>query len=280
MLRSVLYFVLVGVVLSACKDQTPEITQNPPPPPEPSIHIIDNYYYAQFTWTKQGDTHTYEVLDDTLTWTDSSFVNVVYDARSEEVYDTVGAAEKLIEPDKRLKIGWHYAPSTSMITNLLYGYRNAPLGEEPALEELVDATRDIFTISFPWSNKDTLAFWDIQDYLDHPVVEKGQIKWGRIGNNVLSDTIWNQDAREGVVISYIDTAGVEWRSDFWPTFQPFGYFVITDMQPNLRDGESYDIITGEFAVRLYNKYQQWRDMRYGKFRMRLYSDIELGPEPQ
>ena len=73
---------------------------------------------------------------------------------------------------------------------------------------------------------------------------------------------------------------MEWRTDFWQTFQPYGYFVIEKQRANLKDGESYDIIEGEFAARLYNKFQQWKDIRYGKFRMRLYSDIEWGPEPQ
>ena len=167
-----------------------------------------------------------------------------------------------------------------MIGKVLYDYQNAEPGEEPSLEELLDASVDIFTISFPWFTEDTLAVWDVEDYLNHPEVKEGQVRWGRIGNNTFGDTIWNNDARAGVVISYIDTGGVEWRSDFTPTFQPFGYFVISSAKPNLQDGKSYDIIEGEFAVRLYNKFKQWRDIRYGKFRMRLFDDIEFGPEPK
>ncbi len=279
MIKNISIILVVCGLFAACKDQTPVVIQNPPPPPVPSPHIIDNYYYAQFTYGKKGDTMTYEVLDDTNAWGDSNFVNVVVDLRNEAVLDTTGASEDQLEPPYT-KLGWTYAPTTSMITTQLYDFRYAPPGEEPSLEELIDATRDIFSISFPWSTEDTLAVWDIDDYLNHPVVKEGQIKWGRIGNNTFNDTVWNNDAREGVVISYIDTAGMEWRSDFWPTFQPYGYFVIEKQQANLSDGESYDIIEGEFAVRLYNKFQQWKDIRYGKFRMRLYSDIEWGPEPQ
>lgn len=279
MFRKIVILVLAVGMLWSCKDQTPIVIQEPKPEPVPSIHIIDNYYYAQFTWGKGGDTHTYEVLDDTLSWADSNFVNVVVDVRNEAINDTTGASEEILEPPF-LKVGWHYAPTTSMITKKLYDFRNPPIGEEPSLDELLEATNDIFSISFPWRIKDTIPYWDIEDYLNHPELKVGLVKWGRIGNNAIGDTIWNEDARPGVVISYLDTAGVEWRTDFHPTFQPFGYFVISSFEPNLRDGLSYDIIEGEFAARLYNRYQQYKDVRYGKFRMRIFSDIELGPEPQ
>jgi len=271
-------FLLVTVLfLGSCKDQTPDV---PNPEPVPSIHIIDNYYYAQFTYGKAGDTMTYEVLDDSTAWTDSNYVNIVFDARNEAIEDTTGASEDPLEPPY-LKTGWHYAPTTSLITKKLYDFRNPLPGEEPPIDELLDATNDIFSIQFPWYvDNDTVAVWDIQDYLENSVLKEGQIAWGRVGNNTFSDTIWNNDARNGVVVSYIDTAGMEWRSDNWPTFQPFGYFVINKIEPNFRDGESYDIIEGEFAARVYNRFQQWKDIRYGKFRMRLYSDIDLGPEPQ
>lgn len=279
MFRHIAFFLLLTGVLVSCKDQTPEVTQNPPPPPVPSPHIIDNEFYVQFTYGKAGDTMTYEELDDSTLWADSNFVNVVLDIRSEEIFDTTGASENQLEPPYP-KIGWHYAPTTMMISKTLYDYQNAEPGEEPAPEDLLDASVDIFSISFPWSTDDTLAVWDVEDYLNHPEVKEGQIRWGRIGNNTFGDTVWNNDARDGVVISFIDTAGMEWRSDFKPTFQPYGYFVVSSQTPNLEDGKSYDIIDGEFAVRLYNKFQQWKDVRYGKFRMRLYDDIEYSPEPK
>jgi len=146
--------------------------------------------------------------------------------------------------------------------------------------ELDLAARDIVTLAFPFSTKDTLAFWDIQDYIDNPSIREDFIRWGRVGNNDIGDTLWNNDAQEGAVISYLDTAGVEWRSDNPPTFQPFGYFRITEVEANLKDYQSYNIITGDFSVRLYNDNREYKDMKNAKFRMRIITDIELGPEPQ
>jgi len=52
------------------------------------------------------------------------------------------------------------------------------------------------------------------------------------------------------------------------------------VKANLKDDKSYTIIAGDFAVRLYNDNKDFKDMKNAKFRLRITTDIELGPEPQ
>lgn len=279
MLRKAIIFLSPIVLLMACVDQTPEVIKNPLPPKKPSDHILNEYFYVQFAVNRESDTVTYEVLDDTNSWEDSNYVNVVMEVRNEPMLDTTGkAAEEIEEPV--LRAGWHYAPGTSMIKKKLYDY-NTSDEIELDIEELEALNGHIFTMYFPYLIKgDTFGFWDFEDYVNNPSVKEGDVKWGRVGNNIYNDSVWNTDAQNGVVITYIDTAGVEWRSDNHPTFQPFGYFVLDEVIPNLRDGYSYNIIRGRFAVRLYNQFGEIKDFRGGQFRMRIFDDIELAEEPQ
>ena len=281
MLRKLFSGLVLLVAFAACKEQPPIVIIDPILPPPPSKHIIDNYYFVQYTFGRQRDTFTYEVLDDTTQWNDSTWFNYVHEMRAEEMYDTT-LAEELDDYDQRMKVGFTYAPTTTILRKryheILFPSLDDPIPDPEEVEEFND---DIFSIQFPFSDNDTIAFWDIQDYLNNPSLEgPGLIKWGRMGNNNLEDTIWNLDARPGVVISYTDTAGTEWRTDNWPTFQPYGYFKIDTKEANYRDFQSYDIISGEFAARLYNKRQEYIDMYYGKFRLRILGDIELSPEPK
>ena len=281
MLRKTFVVIVCISMFWSCKDQTPNLPDISVPPPEPSIHIIDNDLYFQFTWGKPADTMTYEVLDDSTSWQDSNFVNLAGDVRNEEVFDTAGSsAEQLFPPFP--KFGWHYAPFTRLVTkkyrDLIIDNANPNVIVDQI--EIDEAEEDIVTLYFPFSITDTLAFWDIQDYIDNPSIREDFIRWGRVGNNTIGDTLWNNDAQPGAVISYLDTAGVEWRSDNPPTFQPFGYFRISKVEANLKDYESYNFITGDFSVRLYNDKKESKDMKNAKFRLRIISDIELGPEPQ
>ena len=281
MFKKPLLVFICASLLWSCEDQTPNLPDISVPPPEPSIHIIDNDLYVQFTLGKQADTMTYEVLDDSTQWQPTDFINLVGDARNEEVFDTAGSSVDQLFPPFA-KFGWHYAPYTTMITkeyhDLLLDVSDPSVVVDPI--ELDLAARDIVTLYFPFSKTDTFAFWDIQDYIDNPSIREDLIRWGRVGNNSIGDTLWNNDAQEGAVVSYIDTAGVEWRSDNPPTFQPFGYFRISNVEANLNDYQSYTIITGDFSVRLYNDNKEARDMKNAKFKLRIVSDIELGPEPQ
>ncbi|MEX2595739.1 MAG: hypothetical protein WEC59_02330 [Salibacteraceae bacterium] len=285
MKKSIVFMVLsslavTALLFSGCKEQPPIVIENPIPPKEPSNHKIENYYYVQFEVGKNRDTSTYQVPDDSTSWENDTYFNYVHEERNEPIFDTTDM-EELDDPDERIKIGWTYAPTTTMLKKryheLLFPGED---GDIPDQEEIDMYDNDYFSISFPWSTKDTLAVWDIEDYLNNPSIKKGQIKWGRVGNNEYNDSLWNNDAREGVVISYVDTAGTEWSSDNWPTFQPFGYFVINQVEANYRDNGSYDIITGEFAVRLYNEYQEVKDFRSGSFRLRILGEFERGPEPE
>lgn len=282
MLKKIFIGLVLMVAMIACREQPPDVIIDPIMPPEPSKHIIDNYYYVQYTLGRQRDTFTYEILDDTTQWGDTTWYNYVSEVRSEEIYDTVGA-EDLEDYDERIKTGFTYAPTTTVLQKryheILFPGIEDPIPDPLEVEEFND---DYFSLQFPFNDlTDTVAFWDIEDYLNNPSLdEPGLIAWGRVGNNNLEDTIWNNDARPGVVISYTDTAGVEWRSDNWPTFQPYGYFKLETIEPNFRDNQSYDIINGEFAARLYNDEQAFIDMYFGKFRLRILGDIELSPEPK
>ncbi len=280
MFRKTIVLLTCASLFWSCRDQTPNLPDISVPPPVPSIHIIDNDLYFQFTWGRQADTMTYEVLDDSTLWQPSDYINLVGDVRNEEVFDTTGSAAGQLFPPFP-KFGWHYAPLTTLITKNYRDLLRDISNDEAVEQEVLDrAARDIVTLYFPFITSDTLPYWDIQDYIDNPSIREDFIRWGRVGNNILIDTIWNNNAQEGAVVSYIDTAGVEWRSDNPPTFQPFGYFRISKVQPNLKDGQSYNLIKGDFSVRLYNKNRESKDMKNGKFSLRIISDIELGPEPQ
>jgi len=268
---------LCVLALTACKDDPPPVIITVPEPEIPDTRI-DQFYYVQFAWgkTSQKDTLTFEVPDDTTTWDlEKDYMNVAMDIRNEVVYDTADADE--LDPPYAKK-GWHYAPTSFFYPRKYVEYLKQPSSNP---EEYQAAYQHIFSISFPWLIKgDTLPFWDIQDYLDNPSIVKGNIPWGRIGNNEPGDTIWNNDARNGVVITYIDENGEMWRTDNPPTFQPFGYFVIKRVSTNTHDSETYNIIEGECAARLYNSLGYQKDLHGGKFRVKILTDIELSPQPE
>jgi len=267
-------FILAGfVAIVGCNPQPPVVDVIPPP--EPTEHFIDQYYYVQFTWGKNQDTITIQTDGDTLDLNDSTLLNLVFDVRNEPVYDSTGNSVDPLEPPFPKK-DWHYAPSSNFTPYMLI--KSIADGDLDGIDKY---GRNIFQLSFPWTvRKDTFGFWDIQDYLNNPSITEGSQKWGRIGNNILGDTIWNQDAQDGAMISYTDTGGVVWESDNHPTFQPFGYFQLDKVQFNSHDGYSYNVVTGQFAVRLYDAFGNSRDMKNGKFRMRILSDIELSEEPK
>lgn len=265
------------LALTSCQDDPPPIILTVPEPEVPDTRI-DQFYYVQFAWGKSSlkDTHTFEMPDDTSSWDlEKDYVNYAMEIRNEAAFDTTNADEEDPPYDT---VAWHYAPTSFLYPKKYIEYLKQPGGSE---EEFQEVYKHLFSISFPWILKqDSLPFWDIQDYLDNPSVKKGNIPWGRIGNNITADTIWNNDAQNGVVISYIDENGELWRSDFPPTFQPFGYFVITSMITNTRDGETYNIIEGECAARLYNSIGYQKELRGGKFRLKILTDIKLSPQPQ
>lgn len=270
-----------ALALSACKDDPPPVVITVPEPEIPDSRI-DQYYYVQFAWgkTSQKDTHTYEVPDDTSSWDlEKDYMNIALDIRNEAVLDTANA-DDLDEGDPIPKDGWHYAPTSFFYPRKYVEYMKDPSGDAEAYAE---AYQNLFSISFPWILKgpaDTIQFWDIEDYLENPSIVKGNIPWGRVGNNVFEDSLWNNDAYTGAVITYVDESGEMWRSDNHPTFQPFGYFVIKSIITNDRDKETYSIIEGECAARLYNSIGYYKDLRGGKFRMKILTDIELSPQPE
>lgn len=248
------------------------------PDPEPTIHFIDQFYYAQFTWGKVTDTITIQEYTDTsLTASDTnSFYQLSYELQSLPMIDTTGVDNNTDVKDLDT-IGWVYAPSACMFPYYYVQYQKGN-----ATDRTFDqVNKNVFRISFPYvQKKDTLPFWDIQDYLDNPSIVEGAINWGRVGNDSPADSLWNVDARNGVMISYTDHRGETWESDNKPTFQPFGYFQIDSVYANRRDELSYNIIVGRFAARLYNSVGYYKDMKNGKFRMKILTDIELGPKPQ
>lgn len=297
MKRKIFLFGFALALLVGCTDDPPIVIIVPPQ--ETPVTLIDNYYYAQFGWGKPSnkDTVTIEVPDDTLgsdtvpfVWdVKRDFMLSAFEMRNEKIIDTTNAEEE----DVHLAWGYHYAPAAYFYNRGLYEYlrdandpvsfENYLLGEE--YDEDKDEERlvyqDVFGVAFPWNIKgDTLPFWDIQDYLDHPKIVKGPVNWGRVGNNKVQDTLWNNDAYTGVVISYVDNDNVEWRTDNPPTFQDGSYFLITDKRINQRDGLTYYIITGEFAANLYNSNGEYKQAKGGKFRLRILTDIELGEQPE
>lgn len=287
-------------VLVGCEDEPPVVIVVPPS--ETPVDVIDQYYYVQFGWGKpsKGDTVTMEVPDDTL-GTDSTayewsmkkdYMQWSFDLRNEKIIDTTNAEEL----DNHKAVGYHYAPATFLYRRELHEYLKekhpqAPLSFETYLQEEMfnpldeaelEVFKSIFHISFPWKiTSDTLPFWDIQDYLDNPAVRRGAVNWGRVGNNnLIEDTIWNNDAYTGVVLSYIDENHEEWRTDNPPTFQDGSYFVIKDKQVNTYDHQTYYIITGEFQANLYNNRGEYKQAKGGKFQLRILTDVELGEQPE
>lgn len=261
--------------ISSCKPvvEPPEVIIVPDP--EPTQHYIDQFYYAQFTWGKSTDTITMQEPLDTSSVDTSRFYQNAYELLSLPIVDTTGVDENTLVKDLDT-IGWVYGPSAAMVPFRLEEFLRGQ--SDRTLEQV---TRNVFRISFPYTQKnDTVPFWDIQDYLDNPSVVEGSINWGRMGNGNPLDTLWFNDHRDGVMISYTDRNGEVWESDNKPTFQPFGYFQIDSVYANFRDGLSYNIVSGQFAARLYNDVGYFKDMKAGKFRMRILTDITLGPKPE
>lgn len=266
------------LLLAACKDgQDPVVTIVPEP--VVSDNRIDQFYYVQFAWGKTSlkDTLTFEVPDDTSSWNlQRDYMNLAAETRNEAIVDTSLVGE--VDPPYE-KIGWHYAPASFLYPRAYIEYLEKPGGNP---EEFKKVNKRIFSISFPWVLKGTenaSAFWDIEDYLSNPFIAEGNIRWGRVGNNEEDEVIWNNDAQNGVVISYIDENGELWRSDFHPTYQPFGYFNIRKVSINDHDPETYNLIEGECAARLYNAVGYHKDLRGGKFRLKILTDTELGMQP-
>lgn len=284
MKSNLLFFAIACFVLASCEDSPPEVLEVPTP--EVPDSKIDQYYYVQFAWGKgqAADTITMEVPDDTTEWVpERDYMNDVLDIRNEVVWDTANAEE--LDPEEIEKTAWHYAPSSIFYPRDYIELTRTTNGN-PNPEELAEVYNGIFRISFPWYiKKDTIQFWDIQDYLDHPMIAEGDVPWGRVGNNdgasnLGGDSLWNIDGRTGVMMSYLDENGELWESDNDPTFQPFGYFVIRKVITNHRDDVSYNIIEGECAARLYSEQGYYKELRGGKFRVRILNDIELSPQPE
>ena len=241
-----------------------------------------------------------------------------YDLKHEKIIDTTGWSGDLewdsgdeykdLFPDDyqdfredQLPVGYHYAPGTYTYPRGLQKYwlDSSEEGFESVYPEDVDYNpepdendilanyyKNIFGLLFPWNiDTDTSAFWDIQDYIDNPSINVGNVNWGRVGAEewiYFPDTVlmWNNDAYTGVVISYIDDQHVEWRSDNHPTFQDGTYFVIKDKILNQRDGDTYYIIEGEFSVNLYNEFGEYKQAKGGKFRLPIITDVVLDPQPE
>ncbi|GAB4374704.1 MAG: hypothetical protein Kow0075_00600 [Salibacteraceae bacterium] len=274
------------LTISACDDKPPQVHDVPDPPVPPTK--IDQFYYAQFQWGKPSlkDTITMEVPDDTIgTETEPYEWNYDYDymvkakeLRNEPMYDTAGA--KHWDPDDEIqpeKYGWHYVPAAEFITRKWFELK---LSGDISPEDYEAYYGNFLTIAFPWRIKgDTLGFWDIQDYLDHPMMKTGYLQWGRVGNNVFSDSIWNMDAYTGVVITYIDENGEEWSTDNPPTFQDGSYFYVKRLSFNNHDNTTYYLMEGEFKAKLYNSYGEYKEARGGKFRIPIMTQIELSDKP-
>lgn len=267
--------VISVLYISSCKPvvEPPEVIIVPDP--EPTQHFIDQFYYAQFTWGKITDTITMQEPLDTSSVDTSRFYQNSYELLSLPMKDTTGVDKNTLLADLDT-IGWVYGPSATMVP-----FRFEEFMRGNSDRTLPQVSKNIFRISFPYvQHHDTVPFWDIQDYLDNPSIVEGPINWGRIGNGNPLDTIWFNDQRNGVMISYTDNNGEVWESDNKPTFQPFGYFQIDSVYANFRDGLSYNIISGRFAARLYNSVGYFKDMKGGKFRMKILTDITLGPKPE
>lgn len=280
------------------------------PPEITPTTVIDNYYYVQFGWGKssRGDTVTLEVPDDTLGTDSGAFewdldldcMLTSYEERNEQVLDTTNADE--LDEEDIFPIGYHYSPATFMYPRRLHNFLREDFEEGPTEslfpryydDEMFDPEEDeqgdderkayvnVFGMHFPLAIDDTLPYWDIQDYLDNPSVQIGDVRWGRVGSSTehnYSDSLWGNDAYNGVVVSYVDENNIEWRSDNPPTFQDGSYFVINKKIVNQRDGRTYFIIEGEFRANLYNKFGEYKQAKGGKFRLPILTDTELGEQP-
>lgn len=282
-MRSIIHLfsiICLVAIVSSCKPPIEEPIVVIVPDPEPTEHFIDQYYYAQFTWGRgtNNDTVTMQepidtsIVDDTTRFYQNSF-----ELLSVPMKDTTEVDEDTDLEDLDT-IGWVYAPSAAMHPFRLEEFNR---GNSDRTEAQV--TKDVFRISFPVREfNDTVPYWDIQDYIDNPSVRVGNINWGRIGEEMKADTffMFYNDHRDGVMISYTDERGEVWESDNNPTFQPFGYFQIDSLYVNNRDQITYNIMVGQFAARLYNDVGYYKDMRAGKFRMKIFTDIPLGPKPK
>lgn len=283
------FLLALVAVLSGCKDAPPStVVTDPIPAPVPSPHIIDTYYYVQFTWGRgnRNDTVTMEIPDQGNGWTNDQYVNIVNEEKSEvilrpneldsTIYDTVGwcyAPQSIMYP-------YDYAVQFEDEDNSIYDLPE-PLKNPPTSEEdKVSAYNKIFWMSFPWRNKDTIQFWDVADYLSNPYIKEGATVWGRVGNSIPNDSVFNDDQRDGVVLHYIDEEGRLWESDNPPTFQPFGYFEIEERTQNFRNGRSYFEFEGKMAARLYNSVGEFKELKGGIFRVMIMDDITLSDQPK
>ncbi len=304
------------VLLDSCKPQPPEVIIIPDPPTK--RNVIDNYYFVKFGWggNKSEDTIVMEVPDDTL-GTDTSafewnlerdFAQATFDYRHEFIRDTTNLVEVLEDGEYVYAAGYHYAPANFFYSRGLEEHFRSGNASAGSMEEAYNKGdlnlapinfgdeedawgeeryhRNIFHIAFPTRiDNDTLPYWDIEDYIYNPNLKEGSVKWGRVGTQKMRiDTlildVLNQNAVEGVLISYIDEFQVEWRTDNYPNFQNGSYFQLNDISLNQRDMESYWVVEGEFAATLYNEIGESRKCKAGEFRMRIISDVELAPQPE
>lgn len=284
-------------LLNGCKDPAPaEVVLNPIPEPEPSRHIIDTYYYVQFLWGRgdRVDTTTFEIPDEGESIDDIEYINLVKELRSEPVLEPNELDSTVYDT-----VGWHYSSATILYpfsyakhypeelpdnddNVILRSELHDPLDLPGTLpvEGIDSLFTNVFWMSFSRVEEDIKQqYWDIQDYLLNPYINVGSVKWGRVGNNIVADSLFNSDAREGVVLHYIDDANMLWESDNPPTFQVNSYFEVEEKTQNLRDGQSYFIIEGEMQARLYNQWGESKELRAGKFRLRIIGDIELSEPP-
>ncbi|MDJ1470012.1 hypothetical protein [Xanthocytophaga flava] len=94
------------------------------------------------------------------------------------------------------------------------------------------------------------------------------------------DTIDEESYKNGIVISYIDNDGEEWRSDYGSADQTGSIFKITSVVKNT-DPTTYptmrQVITGEFSCKLYNKAGKSKNLEDGKFNIRIlyHSDFRI-----
>lgn len=259
--------------------------------------------------TYADSTINYDSLDPRL-----DYFMEVFDFKNEVVLDTT-AAELLEEGEKPMKIHWHYAPTVALFNyttrdfideddndkeDPYWEFLNDPYkldlrekilnpGFDPYkvdpedTDEEAEAYKNIFFMSFPWLVKnDTLGFWDIAEYLENPSIKMGSVRWGRIGNGLTKDTLWNNDASDGIMIHYRDEKGVVWESDNDPTFQDGSYFVIDKkMHRNSAngDGRSYFVIQGQFSAMLYNDRKEGIRAT-GEYRVNILDDVELSAQPE
>ncbi|HAW20680.1 MAG TPA: hypothetical protein DCX14_10900 [Flavobacteriales bacterium] len=320
---NILILGLALLMMVGCKDDPPEVIIVPPAE-TPRDFIDSHYFVKfGWGKTAKKDTVTIEVPDDTLgsdsvpfTWDlERDFMLKAFDLKHEKIIDTTGWSSELewestddyrdLFPDdyndfraERYSVGYHYAPSAYFYPRGLYDYffaqdetfeeyykkDNFKASGDPE-DEFDQLYQGIFGITFARKNEaDTGAFWDIQDYLAHPLIKVGNVPWGRVGSEwtYAPDTIlmWNNNAFEGVVLSYIDETNVEWRTDNPPTFQDGSYFVIKNKKINQYDGLTYYIIEGEFQALLYNDNKEYKLAKGGTFRTRILADVELEGQPE